>query len=494
MASGITEHDSERTDRPTPAPSTPEVRARRSGEVRHVITMSIPVVITMSSRAVMDVTDYLMVAMLDQPEAQAAILISQIVMWAYIILGIGLAMAVNTFASQALGAGRQREAAVYAWQMLHMAVVLGVIGVALIPLVPEIFGLLGHEAAVQALEIVYTRISLLTVTPTIMAYGLGWFFVGVHRPYVTMWSAIEANIVNVLVSYALIFGAFGAPAMGLAGAAWGTLAATSFRAIRLGLTFIAPRCAAAFDTRGTWRPSWYGLKGLLRVGLPGGLQFLCEVIVWAIFVGVLIGQKFGTVHLIATNTAWQYMRIAFMPANGAGQALTALVGKSIGAGDPERAIRETRIAAALVSAYLGLLSLAYWQYGKELIGLFNDDPEVMRIGASVMICAAVFQLFDALGIIYLSALRGAGDTFVPSVFFVFAMWVVVAGGGWLIAETFPELGSVGPWIAASTLFVLAWGFLWWRWNSRAWMKIQLLQPRNGRTADAVEGGASGGSP
>jgi MATE family multidrug resistance protein len=453
-------------------------RDARPGELRHVIAMSIPVVITMSSRAVMDVTDYLLVARLHQPEALAAILPSQILMWSYLVVGFGVAMAVNTFTSQLFGAGRLREAAVYTWQMLYMAVVFGVIGVALIPFLPSVVGALGHEPKVQELEIVYSRIALLTVTPTIIAYGLGWFFVGIHRPYVTMWSAIEANVVNIIVSYVLIFGELGAPAMGLAGAAWGTLAATTFRAVRLGLTFIARRTADGFNTRHTFQPSWHAVKGLLRVGLPGGLQFQCEVVVWAIFVGVLIGRYFGTEHLIATNTAWQYMRIAFMPASGAGQALTALVGKSIGAGDPERAVRQTRIAAWLVSAYLGCLSVVYWLFGAELIGFFNDNPEVLRIGASVMICAAVFQLFDALGIIYLSALRGAGDTFVPAIFFVLSMWTVVAGGGWFMAETFPQLGSVGPWIAASTLFFLACGFLWWRWNSRAWMHIRLLEPRD----------------
>jgi len=438
--------------------------------------MSIPVVIATSSRAVMDVIDFLLVALLKQPEAQAAILPSQIAMWSFIVIGIGVALAVNTFSSQALGAGRQREASVYAWQMLYMSLAFGVVGLALIPSVPALVTVMGAEPKVQELEIIYTQIALLTVAPTIMAYGLGWFFVGIHRPYVTMWSALEADVVNVIVSYSLMFGKLGMPAMGFAGAIWGTLVATIYRAIRLWLVFLAPKAARAFDTRNTWRPSWKGMIGLFRVGFPGGIQFFCEVVVWLVFVSVLIGKKFGTVHLIATNTAWQYMRIAFMPANGVGQALTALVGKSIGAGDPHRAIRETRIAAVLISIYLGFLSILYGWFGPDLIGFFNADPEVMRIGGYVMIAAAVFQLFDALGTIYLSALRGAGDTFVPSIFFVVAMWVVVAGGGWFMTEFYPKLGSVGPWIAASTLFILAWAFLWWRWSSRAWMRIRLLGP------------------
>ena len=77
----------------------------------------------------------------------------------------------------------------------------------------------------QAAEIDYLRIAMFTVAPTIAADGLGWFFVGVHRPWVTAWTAIEANFVNVAVAYVLIFGKLGFAPMGIAGAAAGTLSA-----------------------------------------------------------------------------------------------------------------------------------------------------------------------------------------------------------------------------------------------------------------------------
>ncbi len=128
-----------------------------------------------------------------------------------------------------------------------------------------------------------------------------------------MWSAIEANVVNVAVSYVLVFGHLGFESMGIAGVAWGTLSAVCYRMIRLLLTLVAPATARTFHSHNTWRPSWRRLRDLLRVGLPCGMQWLCDVVVWAIFVNVLVGTKFGTTDLIATNIAWQYMRIAFLP-------------------------------------------------------------------------------------------------------------------------------------------------------------------------------------
>ncbi len=479
-------------------------RLRRRAEVANVIKVSIPVVITTSSRAVMDIVDYVMITRLHLAEAQAAILPAQIVMWSYIVLGFGIATMVNTFASQCLGRKEHRECSAYAWQAVYLALIFGLIGLVLRPLLPDLIALVGHEPHVQALELAYARVAVLTVAPTIAAYALGWFFVGVHRPWITMWSAIEANVVNIVVSYVLIFGHLGFEPMGIAGAAWGTLAAVSYRTLRLALTMLAPSMNEVFGSRSTWRLSRHRITELLRVGFPCGLQFLCEVVVWAIFVTVLVGTKFGTIHQIATNTAWQYMRIAFLPTIGVGQALTALVGKSIGTGDPKRAIRETRVASMITFAYMGSLSLLYWRKGPALIAVFNADPEVVRIGATVMLCAAVFQLFDALGIAYSAALRGAGDTFIPSMFFIVSHWIIVVGGGWLIARRYPELGSIGPWLAASALIVITAIFLWWRWHSRAWMKMTIFRPAPGkgeagrrpteRIGVAADPGASSQSP
>ncbi|MEK7755833.1 MAG: hypothetical protein AAB385_01325, partial [Planctomycetota bacterium] len=71
--------------------------------------------------------------------------------------------------------------------------------------------------------------------------------------------------------------------------------------------------------------------------------------------------------------------------------------------------------------------------------------------------------------------RGAGDTFVPSVFFIVSHWIIVVGGGWWVATAYPQLGSIGPWIAGAVLIAVSSLFLWWRWNGRAWTRIDLFR-------------------
>lgn len=447
----------------------------RWAELVGVVKMSFPMVVATCCRMMMDVTDFWMISRTGDDNALAAILPAQMIIWSYVVIGMGTVSIVNTMASQALGRGRLRDCSAYAWQVLYLSGAFWLVGAMLWPGLRGLFALAGHSPEIQNLEWQYAKVTVWTVGSTIAAAGLGQFFAGIHRPRVTMWCAMEGIAVNAVVSYVLIFGKLGFEPMGIVGAAWGTVAGTGYRAIRFTVTLCVPSMHERFAARHTWRFDWRKSLNIFRIGGPSGLQWCSDVTVWAIFTAVLVGRYFGPVHQIATNSAWQYLRISFMPCVGVGMALSAMVGRAIGEGDPQRAIRLTRISVLLMLGYMALMSSLYLIAREDLIAFFNDDAEVIRIGASVMVCAAVFQIFDALGITYYSSLRGAGDTFVPAVMFVVTHWVIVIGGGFLVAELAPQLGSVGPWMAASALIILTGLYLWRRWHRRGWMKIDIFK-------------------
>jgi MATE family multidrug resistance protein len=99
-----------------------------------------------------------------------------------------------------------------------------------------------------------------------------------------------------------------------------------------------------------------------------------------------------------------------------------------------------------------------------------------------MICAAVFQTFDALGIVYAGALRGAGDTLVPGAVTVGLSWAVIVGFGWWLVENAPGLESLGPWIASAAYIIVLGVFLAFRFESGRWRTIQLLSGPAARKA------------
>ncbi len=448
-------------------------RAGRRDELRSVIAMSVPIVITMCSRMAMDVSDFVMITFLGD-DAQAAMLPAQVLLWSYIVLGMGIVTIVSTFVSQSLGRDRRADCGAYAWQAVYLALGFAAIGLALRPFVLPLVEWIGHDPAIQRLEVEYIQVAILTVAPTLAVSALSNFFNGVHRPQVTMWATIEGIAVNAVASLVLIFGIGGLPRLGIAGAAWGTLIGNVYQVLRLMLRLCGPAYHREFQTRSSWRPDRGKMLNILRTGGPQGVQFVSDVVVWAVFINVLVGTCFGKVHLIATNVVWQYMRISFMPCLGVGIALTSLVGRALGEGNPELAMRLTRNAVTGMVGFMGTCALVFFFGRRELISLFNDAPAVVTIGSQVLICAAIFQVSDALCLGYNSALRGAGDTFWPSMVFIITHWVVVIGGGWLMVYSVPHWGSVGPWIAATALIVLLGVLLWGRWQGRKWMKINIF--------------------
>ena len=436
--------------------------------------MSIPLVITTSTRMVMDVSDYVMIKWVGS-DAQAALLPAELLMWSFIVPWMGIVSMVNTLVAQSLGRGRPRDCPAYAWQGLHLSILFGLLAFPFWPLMPRIIAWIGHNPGIQAMERAYCEVAVWTVGPSLAGAALSGFFNGIHRPMITMWSALEALAVNAAASFLLIYGIGGLPRLGVAGAAWGTMIACVYRALRLLLAMCAAEYDRTYASRETWRPDRAKMSSILRVGVPTGLQWLSDVVVWTVFVNVLVGRFFGKWHLVASNIAWQYLRVGFMPCIGVGMALTSLVGKAIGRGRPDRAVRVTRIAVIMTTVYMTAFSLAYLIAGRWLISLLSDEAEVIRIGSALMVCAAIFQFFDALGITYNSALRGAGDTFWPSMLFVVSHWLILVAGGYAMAKLAPEWGSVGPWVVASLFLILIGVALWWRWRSRRWMSIDLFK-------------------
>jgi MATE family multidrug resistance protein len=451
---------------------TPDHLNSNRSELRDVVAMATPMIVTLCSPMIMRVTDFYFVSKLGQ-DAQAAIVPAQMLMWCYIALCFGICSVINTLAAQSLGRGQHRDCSAYAWNGFYIALSLGLAGLVLRPMVPGIFTWIGHEPAVRELEIAYTRLSTFAILPTVVAHSLGSFFTGVHRPRVTMLAAVETNALNIVLNYGLIFGAWGLPCMGFEGAAMGTVLAASYHALRLLITLVAPWTHRNFHSRQTYKVNTDKIKRIFRIGTPAGIQWLSDVTVWTVFVSLLIG-RFGSIELAAGNVVWQYIRMAFMPMVGIGEALTAMVGRALGQKDPAKARRITRIGIALAAGYIGVIVVIYAAIPSTLIGLFNQDAEVLAIGSRLMLCVALFMIFDVMGTTYYHALRGAGDTTWPMIVFVVGHWAVVVGGGYAVSLLKPEWGSFGPWIMATVLISLLGVTLALRWRSDAWVNIRLF--------------------
>lgn len=476
--------------------------------IAEVWSIAWPSVLTMTSYTVMQFVDKLMVGRVGPLEVAAQ---GNGGIWAFapIAIILGVLTVVNTWVAQNLGAGTPRNGPKYAWAAgwLSLWIWLGV----LVPLafaMPAIFGAIHTGPELLRLETQYAQILLGGGVLTLLGRSMHHFFFGLHRPKVVTASAIAANIVNVVANYVLIFGADGVPALGLpgvpgvpalglAGAAIGTLIGTLVEVAVPVAVFLGPRLDAELGTRAAWRPRWHPIRDLLRLGWPASIQFGNEIVCWAIFMTILVGQ-FGAEHMAAGWIALGYMHLSFMPALGFSVATTSLVGRYQGAGRPDLALARARLALAMAMTYMTLCAALFVIFRGPLIALFvagaedvERAAEIIRIGRALLICAAVFQTFDAIGVVYAGALRGAGDVIWPGVVTVVYSWVLIVGGGLVAIRYLPQLESIGPWVAAAiyiSLFGLTMGA---RFESGRWRSIRLVESGSG---DPGRGRASRTAP
>ncbi len=441
-------------------------------ELRLLLLIAGPNIASTLAESLLSIVDYAIVSQLG-PAAQAAVSSGAMVYFSVFGLMLGIMVCVTTVVSQSLGAGRLRDCSAYAWQGVWLALAFGAVGFAVWPMIPTLFEWVGHEPAVRAMEIDYTRIRFLSLGAAGASVALSHYFIGIHHPRYSAITVVGANVLNAVLSYGLVLGKWGLPAMGVAGAAVGTVIATVVRmGWLLAVMCFHPR-VGQFDARRTWRMNTEKMRRLVAVGLPAGIAFVLDIGAWATFLTVVIG-RFGTIHLAATATCWRFLELSFMPAVGIGSAVCTLVGRAIGEGRPRLARRRARMGTGLNMIYMGAMAAVLVFLGEPIMRLFSDNPEVIAVGVGVFVLAAVYQVFDAVAITYSHALRGAGDTRWPAVVGATQAWTLMIGGGLWIAHARPELGSMGPW-AFATLFVLVIGVtLWARWRFGPWETLDVI--------------------
>lgn len=459
-----------------------------------LLKLALPMMALTTSRMLMGFIDVYMVGMLGT-DALAAVSPASLFIFVLGCVGMGIAQSVQTFVSQADGRGEPREGGGYVWQTFYVAAVFGVLTAPLVYTLPGWFGWVAevgqHPPAVAALELEYMEISLWSVPFAVLCAGLQAFFNGVQQPRIPLVASLISIAFNIVGNYVLIWGHFGFPEMGIGGAALATTLAWALRAVLMTWAMLWPQFAEKFATRERASMMLCGQKmvSIVKVGGPVAMQWLLEIGSWTVFLHLVV-PRYGEIAMAATNAVSQYNHLGFMPAIGIGMALCSQVGFVIGAKRPDDALIKTRVALRLTCAYMLLVAILMVTLGEPLMGIFSQDPEVIRIGRIILYWAAAFQVFDAAGITYMNALRGAGDTRWPAYAVAFCSWVVFIGGSLLIQQFAPGLGISGPWIAITAYITLLGLMVGWRWRSEHWRTIKLFdaeRPTSAETALTTEG-------
>ncbi len=428
-----------------------------------MLRLAVPVVLAELGWMAMGVVDTIMVGPLG-PAAIGATGIGMSLHMAFAIFGMGLLLGLDTLVSQAFGARRVDEC--HRWLIHGVALALMLtpplmlVGGAVWLAIPW----LGFHAEVRPLLEGYFAV-IVWSTPMLLLYAaFRRYLQAMHIATPVMFALVSANVVNAVGNWALIYGRLGMPALGVPGAAWATVISRMYMmAVLLAAIFWYDRWRRSDLMMTPRRIDRARLGRLLELGWPAASTITLEVGVFAAATALagMLDPVSSASHQIALNIA----AVSFMVPLGLASAGAVRVGTAIGAGNPRRAAGAGWTAIMLGGGFMTATALTFVLAPRLLIGLFTDDHAVLALASTLLLVAAVFQLFDGLQIVTTGVLRGLGDTRTPMVTNLAGHWLVGLPVGYTLCFS-RGLGALGLWVGLSTGLIIAGAILLWVWRKR----------------------------
>jgi len=314
----------------------------------------------------------------------------------------------------------------------------------------------------------FLRAYMWCTAPWLIFQLLRNFVSAVERPRIVLWLSLGGILLNALLSWSLIFGHFGLPALGLAGGGLGSTLTWLMLCAALFIVTQSDRQFRRFHLFGHWwRFDRQRTAAMIRLGWPIGVTMALEMGVFALaayFMG-WIGAPAVAAHAVALQLA----ALTFMVPLGLGQAATVRVGLALGRRDEAGIARAGWTAWVMGVAFMGTMALVMWSMPRTLVTLFLKDvpanAETIALAVSFLTVAAAFQLVDGAQVIGAGMLRGLHDTRWPLLFALVGYWVVGLGiGVWLAFGR--DWKGVGIWVGLASGLAAVAALMLARWIMR----------------------------
>ena len=417
--------------------------------VGRTMTLGLPLVGAQLAQIAVNTTDVVMLGWLGTLELAAGTLGMQLYSVLFIV-GIGFAAAIVPVVAKLVGeeeelkeatgttaddARTTREIRRATRMGLWVLLLVSALFIAVLQFAEPILGLLRQPPEAVALAVPYVAIVAWALPFALLVTGLRQFLTALERAQVVLWITVATLLLNAALDYALIFGRWGAPRLGVEGAAWATLVsnALAFALAAAWVTWRADLAPYAVFRR-FHVPDWPAFRRILALGWPIGLMLLSETGLFA--AATFMMGLLGTVTLAAHGIALQLASIAFMVPLGMSIAASVRVGNAAGRGsgvDVRRAAGAAYLCGVGIAVGVGLLFVFA---PDPLIALFlqsNPDRAVVLAAAVPLVfMAGLFQIVDAGQAVGSAVLRGLEDTRVPMVIAIASYWGVGVPAAWLI--------------------------------------------------------------
>ena len=425
-----------------------------------ILALALPIIGGMVSQNVLNLVDTAMVSRLENSNAAlAAVGYGGFLLFVAQAVILGLSTGVQASASRRKGQGRLKETALF----LNAALIIVIVAAPLLALMvikcaPAVYPYINDDPEIQALGIPYMQIRALGMVFVAANFAFRGYWNAIDMARLYMTTLISMHVINIVLNYILIFGNFGAPALGVEGAAMASAASLGFGTL-VYFSFGLMYARENGFLRGL--PCREDVMSLIRISLPPGIQQM-------FFAGGFLATfwiigKIGTAEVAAANILINVMLVAILPGMGLGMAAATLVGQALGRGDVDDATAWAWDTVKVAMVIMGLLGLPMIFFPEQLIRLiYTLEPETLEVLLWPMRLVGISMVFEALGMTMQFALQGAGYTRRVMYVAVLNQWLIYLPLAYLVG---PVLGfgltviwllNVGYRSVQSFVFVAFW--------------------------------------
>ena len=452
-------------------------RWNEPGGYKVVCKIGLPLVASMASSTIMQFTDRLFLSHYSL-DAIAAAVPAGMPFLVILLSLMGVAEYAGVFIAQFVGAQLPEKVGKVLWQSLLISFTGALIFIAISFFSKGLFALAGHESRLQVMEVEYFRILCLGGGFPLVTASLSCFFSGRGQTRPVMVANIVAALVNIPMDYLLIFGKFGFPEMGIAGAALATVLGWVTGGLIMGLLVFRPKYEARYkvwSSRGLDVPM---LLRILRYGIAGGIEYFLEFVGYTLFI-FMVGSL-GATQLAVSNIISSISSLGFLPCLGLHVATSSLVGQAMGRKDAVAAARVTGSALHLAVMYMGCMAFLFVAVPGAFMDLFRPGgmpmEEFVRIraeGQVVLYFLAVYYIADAFTLVYYGCLKGAGDVWFVMFSIAFGALCLVLGS--IVSLHFFPTSLPALWVVFSLYIILLAIISGIRFKRGCWKKKRILE-------------------
>lgn len=446
------------------------------GSIREVLKIALPMVIANSAYTVMQFSDRIFLARYSDIAIQAA-MPAGLLSFSLICLFLATAGYSGTFVAQFFGAKELDNCVKSTVHGLYFILICSPIFLAMIPFGGWIFELFRHPPDLIEQERIYLKWMLFCALPSGLGWSLTGFFTGRGKVRLTTTASVLGCIVNIALDYAMIFGKWGFPEMGLRGAAIVTFISSW---VAPGILFAFMLKSKLFRNLGLRRALAFDftfMKRLLRFGLPAGIQVWLDVGAFSVF--VLMTARLEPATLMVANIVFSVNNLAFSPLMGFGAAASILSGQYHGAGDNAHAMKSGWSSLKLGCIYMAIIGAVFVLLPETLLSLFPSEgstaaasPDFLRTGRHLLYVMTLWGFLDTANIIFMGSLKGVGDTKFVMYYISSLAWFLWLPGEVLIFRYGGGILAAWLWMGFY-IAVAAFGFAI-RWHRGKWQRIDMV--------------------